>query len=319
MLRKIALAEHFLSPGLIDYWLPSVATFDRTAADILFRRLTDLGESRLEAMAQAGIQRAVLSIAGPGVQAEPVIATAVRRAGEANDFLAREIGKRPSSYLGFAHLPLQDPSAAAVEFQRCVRDLGFCGALVQSGGDGVAPRYLDAPDFDRLWQCAEALNAPVYLDCGEVRLPVPVLDNYHELHGRAWAGAFEIGSHVLRLIYGGVFDRYPKARVIVGRLGEALPYLLSALDGEARRDGPNLNRLPSDYLRENVCVTTAGLNAVAPLYCAVAALGPGQVMFGTGYPFAPIKDAGQFLDAVRLDENLRADIAFRNAERLLGL
>ena len=91
MLRKIALAEHVLSPGLTDYWLPSVATLDRTAADILFRRLTDLGESRLEAMVQAGIQQAVLSVAGPGVQAEPVIATAVRRAIEANDFLAREI------------------------------------------------------------------------------------------------------------------------------------------------------------------------------------------------------------------------------------
>ena len=87
MLRKIALEEHFLSPGLIEYWLPGVAALDRTAADILFRRLTDLGDSRLEAMARAGIERAVLSAAGPGVSAEPVIATAVRRASEANDFL----------------------------------------------------------------------------------------------------------------------------------------------------------------------------------------------------------------------------------------
>ena len=315
MLRKIALQEHFLSPGLIEYWLPSVATLDRTAADILFRRLTDMGDARLDAMANAGIERAVLSIAGPGVQTEPVITTAIRRAGEANDFLAREISKRPSSYLGFAHLPMQDPTAAAAEFERCVRDLGFCGALVHGTGD----RYLDDPVFDRLWQHADAMNASIYLHHGEIDIPAPVLENYGELQSPAWAGAFVVASHVLRLIFGGVFDRYPKARVIVGRLGAGLPYVLSAFDAQARRDNAGLSRLPSDYFRENVCVTTAGLPALAPLYCAIGAMGPEQVMFATGYPFAATKDAGQFLDTVRLDENLRADIAYRNAERLLSL
>ena len=315
MLRKIALQEHFLSPGLIEYWLPGVATLDRTAADILFRRLTDKGDGRLDAMINAGIERAVLSIAGPGVQAEPVIATAVRRAGEANDFLAREIGKRPSAYLGFAHLPMQDPAAAAAEFERCVRDLGCCGALVHGAGE----RYLDEPAFDRLWQHADALNAPIYLHHGELAAPPHILEGYPELQGSNWAGAFEIASHVLRLVFGGVFDRHPKARVIVGRLGEALPYVLAAFDAQGRHEGFSLPRLPSDYFRENVCVTTAGLPALAPLYCAIGALGPTQVMFATGYPFASTKEAGQFLDAVRLDENLRADIAYRNAERVLGL
>jgi 2,3-dihydroxybenzoate decarboxylase len=315
MLRKIALQEHFLSPGLIEYWLPSVTTLDRTAADILFRHLTDLGEGRVGAMVSAGIERAVLSIAGPGVQAEPVTATAVRRASEANDFLAREIAKRPSSYLGFAHLPMQEPATAAVEFERCVRDLGFCGALIHGAGD----RYLDDPAFDRLWQHAHALNAPIYLCHGELAAPPRVLEGYPELQSSSWAGSFEVASHVLRLIFGGVFDRYPKARVIVGRLGEALPYLLTAFDAQGRLEGFNLARPPSDYFRDNVCVTTAGLPALAPLYCAIGALGPAQVMFATGYPFASPKDAGQFLDTVRLDENLRADIAYRNAERVLGL
>jgi len=315
MLRKIALQEHFLSPGLIEYWLPSVATLDRTAADILFRRLTDMGDARLDAMMEAGIERAVLSIAGPGVQAEPVITTAVRRAGESNDFLAREISKRPSSYLGFAHLPMRDPVAAAVEFERCVRDLGFCGALIHGA---VQNHYLDDPSFDRLWQHADSLSAPIYLHHGEAA-PFAVLQGYPELQGPGWAGAFETASHVLRLIFGGVFDRYPKARVIVGRLGEALPYFVTAFDAQARQDSFNLARAPSDYLRENVCVTTAGLNAISPLYCAIGALGPAQVLFGTGYPFDSTREAGQFLDTVRLDENLRADIAYRNAERLLGL
>ena len=315
MLRKIALQEHFLSPGLIEYWLPSVATLDRMDADILFRRLTDLGESRLEAMERAGIERAVLSIAGPGVQAERVTATALRRASESNDFLAREISKRPSSYLGFAHLPIQDPSAAAAEFERCIRDLGFCGAMVRSAGG----HYLDDPAFDRLWHHVDALNAPIYLHHGDIDVPAPVLDSYPELQGAAWAGSFDAASHVLRLIFGGVFDRHPKARVIVGQLGGALPYVVSALDEQSRQDNAGLKRSPSEYCRDNVCVTTAGLHALAPLYCAIAAIGPAQVMFATGYPFAATRDAAQFLDTVRLDENLRADIAFRNAEHLLGL
>jgi 2,3-dihydroxybenzoate decarboxylase len=144
-----------------------------------------------------------------------------------------------------------------------------------------------------------------------------VLDHYREL--QSWAAAVETGSHVLRLVYGGVFDRYPNARIIVGQLGAALPYFLSMFDAQAKREGSRLNRAPSDYLRDNVCVTTTGLNAIAPLYCAIAALGPAQLMFGTGYPFASVKQTGQFLDTVRLDENLRADIAYRNAERILGL
>jgi 2,3-dihydroxybenzoate decarboxylase len=311
MLKKIALEEHFLSPGLIEYWTPSTAALDRPAADFLFRRLTDFGDSRLEVMARSGIERAVLSIAAPGVAAEPVIATAVRKASEANDFIAREIRKRPQEYLGFAHLPMQDPVAAAAELERCMRELGFCGALIHGTSHG---RYLDDPAFDPFWECVAALNAPVYLHRGKSRSAIA---DYRELEH--WEASFETSSHVLRLIYGGVFDRYPKARLITGGLGEALPFLLASFDVEARRNSSRLKRLPSDYFRDNMLVTTSGLLATAPLYCAVTALGPAQVMFATGYPFASCEDAAHFLDTVRLDEGLRADIAFRNAERLFGL
>jgi 2,3-dihydroxybenzoate decarboxylase len=315
MLRKIALEEHFLSPGLIEYWTPTVAELDRRAADILFRRLTDVGDARLEEMNRAGIERAVLSIAGPGVQSEPVIATAVRKASEANDFLAREIRKRPQALLGFAHLPMQDPAAAAAELERAMHDLEFCGALIHGHSHG---KYLDDPAFDPFWERAEALGAPIYLHFGEPVTPAPILAGFRELRS-PWETTFETGSHVLRLVYGGVFDRYPKARLIVGRLGETLPYLLWRLDAQAQREGSNLARLPSEYFRDNIYATTAGLLSAASLYCAVTALGASQVMFATGYPFEPIADAGRFLDTVRLDEGLRADVAFRNAERLFRL
>src|SRR5580700_8251785 len=129
MVRKIALEEHFLSPGLEDYWLPTVANVDPKVADGLYARLTDFGDTRLNAMDSAAITRAVLSIAGPGVQSEPDAAIAWRRAAESNDFLAGEIAKRPERYSGFGHLPMQDPRAAADELERCLRELEFCGAI----------------------------------------------------------------------------------------------------------------------------------------------------------------------------------------------
>src|SRR5579863_6105981 len=109
MIRKIALEEHFLCPGFESYWRATVGSIDPTVASGLLARLTDFGEMRLEAMDRAGIARSVLSIAGPGVQSERDAAVAVRRAREANDFLVREIEKRPDRYSGFAHLPMQDP------------------------------------------------------------------------------------------------------------------------------------------------------------------------------------------------------------------
>src|SRR6202046_2800259 len=130
MVRKIALEEHFLSPGFEDYWLPTMGNVDRRAVDTLLARLKDFGDARLEGLNSAGIARSVLSISGPGVQVERDAAAAKRRAAEANDFLAGEVGKRPDRYSGFGHLPMQDAHAAADELERCVRDLKFCGAMI---------------------------------------------------------------------------------------------------------------------------------------------------------------------------------------------
>src|ERR1700730_17434568 len=140
MVRKIALEEHFLSPGLVDYWRPTMTEVAPERGEYFFRNLTDFGELRLQSMDDAGIARSVLSIAGPGVQAERDAATATRRAREANDFLAREIHKRPQRYSGLAHLAMQDPRAAANELERCIRDLGFCGAMINGHTNG---NYLD--------------------------------------------------------------------------------------------------------------------------------------------------------------------------------
>ncbi len=316
MVGKIALEEHFLSPGFEDYWRPTVSNVDANVASNLLARLTEFGEMRLAAMDQAGIARSVLSIAGPGVQSERDVATARRRARAANDFLAREIGKRPDRYLGFAQLAMQDPFAAADELERCMRELKFCGAMINGHTNG---EYLDHRSLYPFWERAQALAAPIYIHPTDPVAPAPVLEGYDGLRRATWEWGFETGSHALRLIFGGVFDRFPGAKLMLGHLGETLPFLLWRFDSRAKLYGVKLAKRPSDYIKQNIVVTTSGMCSAEPLNCTIAALGHERVMFAADYPFESAQEAGEFLDHAVLPEPLRQDIAFDNAAKYLGL
>lgn len=316
MVAKIALEEHFLSPGLIEYWRPTMSEVPPQHAEYLFGHLTDFGERRLASMDEAGIARAVLSIAGPGVQAETDAATAVRRARESNDFLAREIARRPDRYSGFAHLAMQDAAAAADELERCIRDLKFSGAMINGHTHG---RYLDAPELYPFWQRADALGAVIYLHPADPVAQPSVLDGYKALMRPMWGWGFETGSHALRLVVGGHFDRFPRTRLMLGHLGETLPFLLWRLDSRAKFQGLKLDKAPSQYIRQNILVTTSGMCAREPLDCTLAALGHDRVLFAADHPFESAQEAGAFLDHVPLAEPLRAAIAAGNAARCLDL
>jgi len=316
MKNKIALEEHFLCPGFEDYWSSTVADVDPAFLKQVAARLTDFGELRLEAMDRAGIARAVLGLAGPGVQVERDVATAVRSARAANDFLAREVEKRPDRYSGFAHLPMQDATAAADELERCQRELRFCGAMVNGHTNG---QYLDHPSLYPFWERAEALGATIYIHPTDPVTPAPVLDGYKGLRRATWEWGFETGSHALRLVFSGLFDRFPRAKIALGHLGETLPYLLWRFDSRAKLYGIKLGKPPSRYIKENIAVTTSGMCSAEPLACAVSALGADRVMFAADYPFESAEEAGHFLDTVALPDKLREDIAFNNAARILGL
>jgi 2,3-dihydroxybenzoate decarboxylase len=316
MVQKIALEEHFLSPGIDDYWWPTMKNVDPKLADDFSTRLTDFGERRLQAMDEAGIARSVLAIAGPGVQSERDPATATRRARESNDFLAREIAKRPDRYSGFAHLAVQDPRGAADELERCMRELKLCGAMINGHTHG---QYLDHPSLHPFWERAEALGAPIYIHPTDPVAPSPALEGVHGLRRATWEWGFETGSHALRLVFSGLFDRFPRAKVLLGHLGETLPFLLWRFDSRAKFYGVKLARKPSDYIKRNIAVTTSGMCSAEPLNCTLAALGTDRVMFGADYPFESAKEAGEFLDHVPIGENLRAGIASGNAAEHLGL
>jgi 2,3-dihydroxybenzoate decarboxylase len=318
MVKKIAVEEHFLCPGFEDYWAPTVATLPANKRQGFLARLTDFSEMRLDAMDRAGIERCVLSLAGPGVQAERDVKTARDKARAANDFLAREIEKRPDRYSGFAHLAVQDATAAADELERCMRELKFCGAMINGHTNGM---YLDDRSLDPFWERAQALDALIYLHPADPVTPAPVLDGYNGLRRATWEWTFETGSHALRIVFGGVFDRFPRARLALGHLGETLPFLLWRFDS---RTGPDfyavqLARRPSQYVKDNIVVATSGMCAAEPLNCTIDALGHDRVIFAADYPFESVEEAGHFIDGVSLEDSVRNAICFDTAARLLKL
>src|SRR5437588_11644069 len=318
MVKKIALEEHFLHPDFIEYWNPTAVDLPQARRENALTRLTNFGELRLAAMEEAGIIRAVLGLAGPGVQAERDTATAVRRARAANDFLAGQIERHPDRYSGFAHLAMQDAQAAATELERCMRELKFCGAMINGHTNG---KYLDDRAFDPFWERAQALDALIYLHPTDPVTPAPVLEGHTGLRRATWEWTFETGSHALRIVFGGVFDRFPRARLALGHLGETIPFLLWRFDS---RTGPDfyavkLAKRPSQYVKENVVVATSGMCAAEPLNCTINALGYDRVMFAADYPFEMVEEAGHFIDNVPLEEEVRQAICSETAARVLKL
>jgi len=260
----------------------------------------------------------VLSLAGPGVQAERDVKTAREKARAANDFLAREIEKRPGRYSGFAHLAVQDAAAAADELERCMREFKFCGAMINGHTNGM---YLDHPSLGPFWERAQALDALIYLHPADPITPAPVLDGYNGLRRATWEWTFETGSHALRVVFGGVFDRFPRARLALGHLGETLPFLLWRFDSRAGPDfyAVKLAKRPSQYVKDNILVATSGMCAAEPLNCTIDALGHDRVMFAADYPFESVEEAGHFIDGVSLKDSVRNAICFDTAARLLKL
>jgi 2,3-dihydroxybenzoate decarboxylase len=316
MVAKIALEEHFMCPDFEGYWKSTVGDVDPNILRQAIGRLSDFGEQRLAVMDRGGIERSVLGLAGPGVQAERDPAIAVRRAKEVNDLLAREVQKRPDRYSGFAHLPMQDAAAAAGELERCIRELKFCGAMINGHTNG---QYLDHPSLYPFWECAEALGAAIYLHPTDPVRSSPALEGTRGLTRATWEWGFEAGSHALRLVFGGHFDRFPRAKLVLGHLGETLPFLLWRFDSRAKLYGVKLAKEPSQYIKESIWVTTSGMCSAEPLNCTLSALGRDRVMFAADYPFESVEEAAHFIDGVKLDENLRADICRNTARKLLGL
>jgi 2,3-dihydroxybenzoate decarboxylase len=306
-------------PEFIEYFAETYPNISPEIAKLAPVALQDFDDKRIEVMDKHNIDFVVLSLAGPGVQVERDPAKAQRNAKSVNDFLAREMQKRPNRYGGFAHLAMQNPAGAADELERCMQDLAFQGAMINGQTNG---EYLDLDKYSVFWERAAALEAPIYLHPANPTDHPAMYEDHPELWGPVCSWAFETGTHALRLVFRGVFERYPKARLILGHMGETLPLNLWRFDSRwqvCRRGTMILPQPPSFYIRRNIAITTSGVCSDVSLRCALDSMGAENVMFSVDYPFEHTELAAEFIETARISDDERKNVAAENAKRILRI
>ena len=318
--RQILEDRSVDDPGFYALWGFYGGNSER--ALLLSERIQDLGERRIADMDATGIDMQILSITCPGVQMfDAAEGTALARA--ANDQLADAIARHPDRFAGLTAIAPQDPLAAAKEIERGASQLGLKGVIVNSHTQN---RYLDEPDFWPILEAAEACDMPLYIhpNTPSKQLIPAFLDR--GLDGAIFGFGVETGLHLLRIIAAGLFDRFPRLRICVGHLGEALPFWMNRIDfmhGASARSGRantlKLERKPSDYLRENVYVTSSGMPWTdAILYCQKV-LGMDRVMYAMDYPYQYVADEVREQDNLPISLDDKRRFFQTNAEQVFKL
>jgi predicted TIM-barrel fold metal-dependent hydrolase len=337
--RTITLEEHFMTAEALratDHLRDAglALTYHNPK---LKEKLLDIGAGRIADMDASGIDLQVLSLAVCGVEElEPAQAQAI--AHDTNEQLAAAVRAHPKRFAGFATLALQNPEKAAAELEYCVKELGFCGTMINGMTKGA---FLDHPRCTPVLEAAQSLDAPIYIHPG----PIPRfireayysgLDNHRGdvLSAGGWGWHSEAGVQCLRLILAGVFDRFPKLKIIIGHMGEMIPFSLGRIDAIFARpgtnwsytrtvdtSGPRLQRSVADYFRENVYVTTSAFFTIPPLLLALQIVGSDHLLFSVDYPFASNEAGRELLNALSAnlfmgDKDL-ARFSHLNAEGLL--
>ena len=326
---KIALEEHFSTELNNRYW-NAKGEEDRNGRDYaqdVERRLLD-AEACIREMDRAGIELCVMSLTSPGVQSvvDPKLAAEFAR--DSNDHAHALVQRYPGRLAAFAAVALQDPQGAADELERAVTELGLKGALINgysNVGDGESVQYLDEEPVRPFWESVAKLDVPVYL---HPREPLPSqmrsIQGYPELGGSAWAFGYETASHAVRLMLSGIFDEHPNIQVVLGHLGEGLPYLLPRLQHrmDEQREGvkgSRAKRRASYYLSNNFWITTSGHFHTKPLLEAIEQVGLDRIMFSVDYPYEQMDVAGRWFDDLRMDNAAKLQIGRANAARLFSL
>lgn len=324
MLGKIALEEHFAVEETLGDSLPFVPP-DHQAE--LKHRLFDFYDKRLGLMDRHGIEMMILSLNAPAIQAVPEPRKAAELARRANDALAEIVATRPDRFQGFAALAMQDVDAAIEELGRAIRQLGFRGALVNGFSQVNEPNsavYLDLPQYRPFWAEVQELNCPFYL---HPRNPLPAHSQIYEGHpwllGPTWAFGQETAVHALRLIGSGLFDEYPRIQIVLGHLGEGLPYSMWRIDHRnAWVKAPHKHKAKKkivEYFNANFHLTTSGNFRTQTLIDAMLEIGADRILFSTDWPFENIDHAADWFDACSISEADRLKIGRVNARRLFKL
>ena len=321
MARKIALEEHFVLPENVD---TTYAIRDLPTPE-LRQKVLDVGGGRIAEMDRGGVEISILSHAAVGAQAILDVSQAIAFSRRANDYLAEHIVKYPKRLKGFAALPMQDPQVAAQELTRCVRELGFCGALVNGFsqvGEADSAVFYDLPKYRAFWATVQELDVPFYL---HPRAPLSTRQQAYEgytwLSGSPWGFGVETSIHALRLMSSGLFDEYPKLTVILGHMGEGLPFGIWRVDHRiSRGSGAPKAKLPmARYLRENFYITTSGNFHTPALTNVILEVGADRVLYSVDYPFEDMIEAKDWFDQAPISDSDRMKIARDNAQKLFHL
>ncbi len=325
-MRTIALEETYATPKFMKFQSEKMND-DLSKAPSGFARiieqLIDVDEGRIAEMDQGGIDVQVLSLFSPGVE-QMDASTAVDMAKDSNDYITKAIQRHPTRFAGFATLPTIVPETAADELERMVKEYDFKGAVINGHIKG---RYLDDRFFWPIFERAEALKVPIYLH--PTMPPNAVIEasytgNFSSgvstlLSRNAWGWHIETATHILRIILSGVFDQYPNLQLIIGHMGEGLPFMLPRINDSLPREATKLEHSVSAYLRENIYYTFSGLNYTQTFLDLLLQVGSDRIMFSTDYPFVPMIKTREFLDQLPVSNVDKEKIAHGNAERVLHI
>jgi 2,3-dihydroxybenzoate decarboxylase len=313
--QVIAIEEH--------YWDPELeALFARGdgGPSALRDKLEDLGALRLKEMDDAGIDIQVLSHGAPSTQRLDA-ETAVTLAARVNDRLADTVATYPDRFAGFAALPTADPKAAADELERTVTRHGFKGAMVHGLTNGV---FFDDRRFWPIYERAQALDVPLYIHPAP---PQPaVVETYYKdyvedfpaILNAAWGFTVETATQGIRIVLSGVLDAYPDVKIILGHLGEGLPFLLWRIDHALSRPG-NKPLSFRDAFSEHFYITTSGNFSDPALLCSIQELGVDRILFSVDYPFVPNNPGTEWMENLHLSNEDKDKILNGNAKKLLRM
>ncbi|WP_426517476.1 amidohydrolase family protein [Diaminobutyricibacter sp. McL0618] len=317
-MKIIAIEEHMLPRDIIE----SAGLDLGLRAGKRAAQLDDLGEGRLKVMDDAGIDIQVLSALSYFVKdLDSAQSLEVNR--QLNDRMAQTVSTYPDRFRAFAALPMTDPAAAVAELTRCVEELGFLGAMIHGQTRGV---FLDHPSVRPILAAAARLDVPIYLHPAPP--PAAVFDSYYSglpaevsacLSTSGWGWHSETAMHVLRMVVAGVFEELPDLRIVIGHMGEGLPFHLDRIEDMLTPVVTGLSSTVAETLRRNLYLTTSGYNSDGPLLCALSAFGVDRVLFSVDHPFADSKRATTYLESAPVKDSDRERIAHGNAESLLGI
>ncbi len=323
MKNIITIEEHFDTPQAAQLFNEHVGTETQNAKP-LYEKLIDF-DNRLRYMDANGIGMQILSDAGNSPQVLPG-KLAVSACKEINNVLVKVIQSHPDRFAGFATLPVDEPEAAVEELQRSVTKLGFKAALISGTVNG---QFLDHPKFLPIFAEAEKLDVPLYLHPGyptkEQRNLLYTSEAYPKIAGAlistfGWGWHMDQGLQMVRLIFAGIFDKFPELKLISGHWGEFVPNFIGRLDGISHIPGIGLKKSFSQYYRNNVYVTPSGMFTKPQFELALAEMGADHILYSEDYPYI-IKEGevSSFFDQMSISMEDKEKIAYKNAEKLFKL